>query len=122
MTENSTKVVKYTNELWGYDADQSVKTIPNILSQLSYLELLLNKRVVCESNVDYTRPESINSMTASLHTLKELIGQAEEGIKLILKTTFPNATISYFLFQYNLANMFPRVATHFGSPVYFFTT
>jgi hypothetical protein len=107
----------YTNEIWGYNADPSVKIIPNILSQLSHLELLLNKRVACESSVDYTRSDSVDAMTASLNTLKDLSGRAEEELKLLLKRAFPNSSISYFLFQHNLANMFPRVATHFNSPV-----
>lgn len=107
----------YTNENWGYNTDPSFKIVPNILSQLSTLELLLNKRVVCESSVDYTRAESVEAMKSSLNTLMELSKQVEKGIKSSLKLAFPNSTISYFLFQYNLANLFPRVAIHFNSPV-----
>lgn len=84
---------------------------------MSSLEVLLNKRVACESSVDYTNTESINNMTQSVYTLKELSGQLEIVIKSTLQMAFPNATISYFLFQYNLSNLFPMVASHFNSPV-----
>ena len=70
--------------------------------------------------VDFTNAESVDNMNKSLSTLKDLTNQQVEIIISSLKISFPDCTISYFLFQYNLANLFPKCASHFNSPVSFY--